>query len=189
MLKTNEFQHFTSRIGKTCMTIMAASVGVMMAWSSAVADELTCSAPENGEARVSLRLPENARPMTAVELHELYRDKSWKWCDGAAYMQDKERIFKGWAGSGARASWALGHWTVADTGRMCLEAEWHAPNGTSSDRTCFEHMIDGQTIYQRKEPTGGWYVFKHSEPQDGDEFAKLVSEDLVSEKLEKLRNQ
>ncbi len=56
MLKTNEFQHFTSRIGKTCMAIMAASVGVMMAWSSATADELTCSAPENGEARVSLRL-------------------------------------------------------------------------------------------------------------------------------------
>lgn len=188
-MKRDVFPYFVPRFGKGCMTIIAASIGAMMGLSSATADELTCSAPNNGLERLSLRLPENARTMTAVELHELYRDKSWQWCDGAAYMQEEGRVFKGWSGSGERASWALGRWIVTDSGRMCLEADWHARTSSSSDRTCFEHMTDGQTIYQRKEPTGGWYVFKHSEPREDDEFAKLVSDDLVSEKLKTLRNQ
>ncbi|MEI5680673.1 DUF995 domain-containing protein [Mesorhizobium sp. CCNWLW179-1] len=187
MMESEVFPYFVPRFGKSSVTVMAALAGVMIAWSGAVAAELACGAPENGQERLSLRLPENVRPMSAVELHELYRDKSWKWCDGAAYLQDEGRIFKGWSGSGNRASWALGRWTVADSGRMCLEADWHVQTGASSDRTCFEHMTDGQTIYQRKEPTGDWYVFKHSEPQESDEFAKLVPEDLVSQKLDALR--
>jgi hypothetical protein len=45
-------------------------------------------------------------------------------------------------------------------------------------------MFDEDTIYQRREPSGEWYVFKHAKPAAGDEFSKLVREDLVSAELE-----
>ncbi|CDM61729.1 MULTISPECIES: DUF995 domain-containing protein [Rhizobium] len=189
MMKNSVSPYFASRLGKNCAPIMAALVGAMLTSSNAMAEDLACGTPETGQERLSLRLPENVRPMTAVELHELYRDKSWKWCDGAAYMQDKGRVFKGWSGSGDRASWADGHWTVANSGKLCFEADWHVKSGPTGGTTCFLHMTDGQTIYQRKEPTGGWYVFKHSEAQDNDEISKLVPEDLASEKIKGIRNQ
>jgi hypothetical protein len=127
------------------------------------------------------------RPMTAVELHRLYRDRTWQWTDGAGLCQDQGRIFKAWSGSGADASWAEGRWIVTNSGRLCLKAKWHGKAGAASSSTCFSHRTDGRTIYQKKEPSGDWYVFKHAEPQPGDEFTKLVREDLVSTKLEALR--
>lgn len=133
-------------------------------------------------------VPEGARPMTGVELHALYRDKSWRWPDGAARMQDDGRVLQAWSGSGEDAAWAEGRWIVTNSGRLCLQADWHSREDTFDDRTCFRHMTDGETIFQRKEPSGEWYIFRHAEPQEDDEFAKLVREDLVSANLEALRN-
>ena len=125
--------------------------------------------------------------MTAFELYVLYRDRSWQWPDGAGRLETEGRRFTAVAGSGDAASWAEGRWIVTERGRLCLDADWHAPAGTFADRTCFEHLIDGRTIYQRKAPAGDWFVFKNYPTEADDEFTKLVREDLVSAALEELR--
>ncbi len=186
MTMSDGISYFGRRFGAPGVAIMI-GLGGAMAGSGASAEEAGCSAPVAGQEEM-MALPADVRAMAATELHALYADKSWRWCDGAGYMQDEGRVFKGWSGSGDKATWALGRWTVTDSGRMCLKAEWHAPSGTYKSDTCFRHMTDGQTIYQQKEPDGTWYVFRHAEPLDSDEFAKLVAEDLVSEKLETLRD-
>ncbi len=141
--------------------------------------------PRVAHAKKEMQPPPQARAMTAGELFALYGDKSWKWPDGAGLMETKDRRFTAIAGSGEQASWAEGRWSVSDSGRLCFVAEWHAKSGVASGRTCFIHMVDGDTIYQRRQPSGGWYVFKHAKPTAGDEFNKLVREDLVSAKLER----
>jgi len=125
--------------------------------------------------------------MTATELYNLYRDKSWQWSDGAGLMQADGRRFTAWAGSGDKATWAEGRWTVNDKGRMCFKALWHSSSGVAPARTCFSHKRVGDTIYQKRDPSQNWYVFKHSPVAEGDEFNKLVSRDLVSLNLYKLR--
>jgi hypothetical protein len=128
--------------------------------------------------------PENARTMTGLELYMLYRNKSWKWEHGAGRMEDEGRAFKAWSESGDSPVWATGRWIVTDQGLFCMKAEWHTATGTYPNKTCFKHRISDLTIYQKREPSGDWYVFRHTVPKDSDEFAKLVSEDLVSSKLE-----
>jgi hypothetical protein len=71
---------------------------------------------------------------------------------------------------------------------LCLKARWHSSTGVAPNRTCFSHRKLGDTVYQKREPSGAWYVFKHASPQDGDEFSKLVAKDLVSRDLERIRS-
>jgi hypothetical protein len=141
--------------------------------------------PRVGHAKEDPRPPAQARTMTAVELLTLYGDKSWQWPDGAGFMETRDRRFTAISGSGEQAGWAEGRWSVSDKGRLCFVADWHTKSGVSPGRTCFVHMVDEETIYQRREPSGEWYVFKHAKPAAGDEFRKLVREDLVSAKLER----
>lgn len=143
------------------------------------------SFPSIGNAREGASPPAQARPMTAAELYTLFGGKSWQWPDGAGLMETEDRRFSAIAGSGKQSSWAVGRWSVTDGGRLCLIADWHSRAGTHANRTCFRHMIDNGTIYQRKEPAGGWYVFKHAQTKAGDEFKKLVRADLVSAELRK----
>lgn len=138
--------------------------------------------PRESHAEVATP-PADARAMTAADLHVLYGGKSWQWQDGAGRLDTKDRRFTAVSGTGEQASWAEGRWTVSDKGRLCFIADWHTSAGTSPARTCFVHKIDGDTIYQRKEPSGEWFVFKHAPPQAGDEFNKLVRDDVVSAEL------
>lgn len=131
--------------------------------------------------------PAQARPMTAADLHALYGGKSWQWQDGAGRLDIKDRRFTAISGSGEQSMWAEGRWSVSDAGRLCFIADWHTASGTFPARTCFVHKIDGDNIYQRKEPSGEWLVFKHAKPEAGDEFNKLVRDDLVSAELAKLK--
>lgn len=139
-------------------------------------------------AEENLQPPTQAQAMTGYELYVLYRDRSWKWPDGAGRLETEGRRFTAIAGSGEEASWAEGRWVVTDRGRLCLDADWHASAGISPDRTCFEHLIDNGTIYQSKAPAGDWYVFKNNPTEADDEFTKLVRDDLVSAGLEELRS-
>jgi hypothetical protein len=123
--------------------------------------------------------------MTAAELNTLYGDRTWQWPTGAGRMETKDRRFTAIVGSGAQSSWAIGRWTVTNAGRFCFAADWYSRSGVRPQRTCFIHMIDNGTIYQRKSPNGAWYIFKHAPPQAGDEFKKLVREDLVTAELQK----
>lgn len=132
--------------------------------------------------------PHDARPMTSFELYMLYRDKSWKWPAGAGRMQADGRRFTAWTGSGDKAMWAEGRWTVDDRGRLCLKAQWHMASGIVPNTACFSHRKLGDVIYQKREPAGDWYVFKHATPAEGDEFDKLVGQDLVSRDMDQIRS-
>lgn len=127
--------------------------------------------------------PEGARSLNAGELHALFAGKSWKWQDGAGLMQDKGRIFKAWSGSGDTEAVATGRWSVADSGLFCLKADWKNSSGVYPDTTCFRHKMSGRIIYQKREPDGPWYVFRHSPSRPSDEASRIVADDLVSSKI------
>ncbi|CAN7700621.1 DUF995 domain-containing protein [Rhizobium rhizogenes] len=149
----------------------------------AIAIAFGLAASSNAAAKVDVKLPTSARPMTAGELYVFYRDKTWQWADGAGRMQDADRRFFAWVDGAGGQSWAEGRWTVTDTGRLCFVAAWHATNGKFPAKTCFVHQISNGTIYQRREPNGAWFVFRHAVAQKADEAEKLVADDLVSQRL------
>lgn len=132
-------------------------------------------------------LPAGTTPLSAAELYTLYHDKSWQWADGAGRMDSVDRRFTGWVDGDKGKSWAEGRWLITDSGRMCLKANWHSDQGVVPAQTCFAHRAGDGTIYQKKEPDGGWYVFRHVEGRDDDEARKLVSADLVSGRLDELK--
>jgi len=166
------------------MTRNARMVCSKLLLATALSASLLCFARVS-HAKEDSQPPAQARAMTAAELYALYAEKSWRWPDGAGLMETKDRRFSAISGTGKQSSWAEGRWSVTDGGRLCFLADWHTPSGIFPRRTCFIHMFDNDTIYQRKEPAGGWYVFKHAKPLPEDEFSKLLREDLVSAELKK----
>jgi hypothetical protein len=141
-----------------------------------------------GSAGEKVVPPANARVMTAGELHAIYNDQTWVWSDGAGRMQSDGRRFVAWARSGASATWADGRWIITSGGRLCFKARWHSSDGSHPAKTCFVHKQHRGVIYQRKEPSGDWLIFKHAVSAEGDEIRKLTSEDLVSQELEKIKS-
>lgn len=167
--------HFIDRLWRhkvpgSARLLTAAALGLVLCGGPALAAE-------------AITVPAQARAMTALELHDLYRDKTWQWSDGAGRFQEKGRIFRAWSGNDANAGWAEGRWILTDDGQLCLRAVWHGPKGSFPNKTCFRHMIHDGTIYQKKEPSGAWYVFKHAVPGTDDEYGKLVAQDTVSAKV------
>ena len=132
-------------------------------------------------------LPAEARAMTAPEIYRIYRNKSWRWDNGAGLMKDEGRKFKAWVEGEKGRTWAEGRWAITETGLMCLVATWHTDDGAFPAKTCFSHRINAGTVYQKREPDGIWYVFRHAEPREDDEVRKLVPVDLVSERLDNIQ--
>ncbi|WP_352566372.1 DUF995 domain-containing protein [Mesorhizobium australicum] len=157
---TSRFNRFANALGAFTLTWLVGSAG------SASAQEVV--------------LPKAARVMTPAEIHELYHDRSWRWKGGAAYLVDERRRFSAWVDDDTGKSWAEGNWIITETGQMCLNATWHSKAGRSPAMTCFSHSFDNGTIYQKREPAGSWYVFRHAQPRDQDEAKNLVRKDLVS---------
>lgn len=156
--------------------------------TSCILSAVTFALPVQASGKGSVPPPE-ARAMTAAELFMLYRNKSWQWSDGAGRMQSDGRRFTAWAGSGQTSTWAEGRWIVTNGGRLCFKAQWNSSSGVYPDKTCFIHKQHHDTIYQKREPSQVWYVFKHAASTEGDEFSKLVSQDLVSSELERIRTE
>ncbi|WP_027997384.1 DUF995 domain-containing protein [Sinorhizobium arboris] len=134
-------------------------------------------------AAAEVAVPETARTMTGVELYMIFQGKTWKWESGAGRMESEGRVFRAWAKSGTGETWAEGRWSVNDRGQLCLTAVWHSQSAAARDKTCFSHRTLDGTIYQKREPSGEWYVFKHAKPKSEDEINRLVREDLVGAKL------
>jgi hypothetical protein len=63
-----------------------------------------------------------------------------------------------------------------------MRATWTNRKGKAPANTCFGHHKVGNTIYQRRQPNGGWYVFRHAPARAGDEFLKLAPADGVTAK-------
>ena len=132
-------------------------------------------------------LPAKARPMTPQEIYMLYKNKSWRWKNGAGLMNGIDRTFSAWSDDGKSKSWAEGRWVITATGLMCFKATWHTEKGQFPDRSCFAHRIASGTIYQRREPKGSWYVFRHPTTKEGDEASNLIDGDLVSQQRDVIR--
>ncbi|MEZ0167523.1 DUF995 domain-containing protein [Microvirga sp. TS319] len=114
------------------------------------------------------------RPLSAVELRQLYNGRTWLWENGGGYMDPSGRfgaIIDSWNG---RMSMADGEWTANDRGRLCFRGSWRSQTGKTHSESCFTHYAWGDVIYQRKEPNGSWYVFKHSPTAESDEFNMIV---------------
>lgn len=144
-----------------------------------------------GSAQMALShdsaLPAGARAMSALELYKLYRDKSWRWENGAGMMTDANRRFSAWSNGEMGKTWAEGRWVITETGLMCLKATWHTDKGAFPAKTCFSHRVASGAIYQKREPNGGWYIFRHATPRKEDEASKLIAADLVSEQRDTIQ--
>lgn len=160
---TSRFNRFANALSAATLTWLLGSV-----WSAS-AQEIV--------------LPKTARVMTPAEIHDLYHDRSWRWKGGAAYLVDEHRRFSAWVDDDTGKSWAEGRWIITEAGQMCLNATWHSKAGQFPATTCFSHRLDNGTIYQKREPDGSWYVFRHAQPRDEDEGKKLVPTDLVSSRI------
>jgi len=124
-------------------------------------------------------LPASAAPMSAPDVYQIYAGRTWTWPDGAAYFS-RDRKFVAWSGTGDSSGYAEGRWLLTDMGRLCWEADWHGAAWSKHETTCFSHRVADGAIYQRKDPNGAWYVFRHNPPAADDEFVKLGRGDLVT---------
>jgi hypothetical protein len=129
---------------------------------------------------------ERAQPLTAPDLLRIYGGNSWIWGDGAGYFARSPREFFAYVGEGESGSIAKGSWTITDSGRLCMIAQWDSMGSSVDDRTCFAHRQAGQTIYQRKEPDGEWYVMRATPPAETDEFNKIEEGNAVAAAFEEI---
>ncbi|MBY3223691.1 DUF995 domain-containing protein [Rhizobium sp. 25PS6] len=126
-------------------------------------------------------------PLSAYELYRIYGDKTWTWNTGGGRFFDDGRRFVAWSNDKGQPSFAEGRWVVDDLGQLCMRATWTNAEGAARASTCFGHRKIGNTIYQRRQPNGEWYVFRHASVRQGDEFQKLVPTDTVSAKASELK--
>ncbi|MEJ5022676.1 DUF995 domain-containing protein [Ochrobactrum vermis] len=144
------------------------------------------SAPASAASVTKDGLPDGARVMTPAELYLLYRDKNWQWADGTGRMESQNRRFTARVEGEKGKAWAEGRWRITWSGQMCFDAKWHLDQGIFPNKTCFSHRIADGTIYQKREPDGVWYVFRHAGGNKNDEARKLVSIEALTPKTEAL---
>ncbi|ANM08528.1 MULTISPECIES: DUF995 domain-containing protein [unclassified Rhizobium] len=138
-------------------------------------------------AEAAGKKPATPTPLSAYELYRIYGDKTWVWNTGGGRFSDDGRRFVAWVNDKGKQSFAEGKWVVDDLGQLCMRATWTNAEGAARASTCFGHRKIGSTIYQRRQPDGNWYVFRHASVRGDDEFLKLVSMDSVSDKARDLK--
>jgi hypothetical protein len=146
---------------------------LLLAFGVAACQEASTSPPAAGTPP-----PAGAAAPSAADLRQLYTDKTWFWADGSGYF-GPTGSFLALTGSGDKINHAKGFWWVTDHGEMCFDATWHAKDSAGAAVTCFDHRRAGEAWYQRKEPSGLWYIFKSDPPQPEDEVAKLKPGDQI----------
>jgi hypothetical protein len=138
--------------------------------------------PQPGFAQKATRLSKTPAPLTAEEVVAIYRNKTWNWPTGGGRFIGEGRRFIAVTGENGKQSLGEGTWTVDDKGRMCMRATWKTGAVSAKANTCFAHGRIGNVLYQKRQPNGDWYVFRHSPPRATDEFSKLVNADGVTMK-------
>ncbi|MBB5701203.1 hypothetical protein FHS76_001052 [Ochrobactrum daejeonense] len=157
------------RDGGRAMSARYRQAAALLALGATLAGPAVAASMPEGE------LPGGTRVMTPAEIYTLYRDKDWRWSDGAGRMESRDRRFTARVDGENGRAWAEGRWRITWSGRMCLDASWHLDQGVFPNKTCFSHRIGDGTIYQKREPDGVWYVFRHAGGRKSDEARKLVS--------------
>lgn len=135
-----------------------------------------------GEAGVAAAqgLPKGTKPLSAVEMYMIYRDKTWLWKNGAGRFFSEGRKFLAWTSDDEGQAVADGRYVLTNDGRMCIVAVWTGETYSKLVKTCFLHRKDRGTIYQKREDAGGWHLFRSFEPAETDEAKKLIESDEVS---------
>ncbi|GAA5540739.1 MULTISPECIES: DUF995 domain-containing protein [Brucella/Ochrobactrum group] len=169
MFDTGRYFSRRSRLSLTTLALMAGLTGL-----AAGAAEAATMPGDN--------IPAGTRVMTPFEIYVLYRDKNWQWADGSGQMVSADRRFTARVDGEKGKAWAEGRWMITKTGRMCFKADWHTEKGKFPAKTCFSHRIGDGAVYQKREPNGVWYVFRHADGRVEDEARKLISISLASEK-------
>ena len=117
------------------------------------------------------------------DVRKLFADKTWLWPDGAGYFAEDGQ-FRAWSGSGEYAVYGVGNWWVNADGSLCFRASWYTKHGATGNTSCFAHRLSGNVWYQRKNPSGAWYVFISDPAKPDDEYAMLKSGDLIEPKFQ-----
>ena len=155
----------------------------------AAAAAILAASPICAAAAPARPIEAGARALTSGEVYQLYANRSWTWKEGAGYFAAKKRTFTAWSREGGKSSYAQGRWFITERGKLCFRAEWHAADGSAPATTCFSHRVKKGVIYQRREPDGEWYVFKHARARTSDEFAKLRRGDHVGSPMNRIAAQ
>ncbi|HEV7309040.1 DUF995 domain-containing protein [Ensifer sp.] len=143
-----------------------------------------------GAQPVKAKIEIKPTPLSAYEVYSLYRNKTWNWPTGGARFTAHDRKLVAYVNKGkGDRSYAEGNWYVSDLGMMCMQARWTSSQGSGPARTCFGHSRIGDTIYQRRVPDGKWYVFKHPKMKKYDEYKKFVSNDAITAKALRLKEE
>ncbi|WP_313614459.1 DUF995 domain-containing protein [Agrobacterium sp.] len=118
--------------------------------------------------------------LSASEVVDMYKDKTWRWPSGGGRFDSEGRRFTAMTEENGKKSIGEGTWSVDNLGKMCMKATWTTDGMSAKARTCFSHGRLGKVIYQKRLPKGDWYVFRSAKPRASDEFSKLVKTDSVT---------
>ena len=152
-----------------------------------LATSLTAFATDSAPDADAELPPDSAKPMEAVQVYNLYSDKTWLWREGAAYF-GPDGQFAAWSKKSGDPSYANGRWWASRTdGKLCFQATWRSAKTSTHALNCFEHRAIGDAIYQRALPAGQWYKFRSSPSVATDECHALKDGDQASEKVDLLR--
>jgi hypothetical protein len=132
--------------------------------------------------------PGGTTAVVPSDLREVYADKTWQWKYGAAFFATNGE-FRAWLNTNNNPAFAVGSWWVTDGGELCYSGFWRSKSQGSDHITCFAHRKHGEIWYQRKEPSGSWYVFRSHPAQRTDEIVWIKSGDLLETQFQAIRRQ
>lgn len=124
-------------------------------------------------------LPKKAHNMSALEVRDIYANRTWKWGSGGAYF-GPNRNFYAVSGEGKKLSIGSGRWIVTNGGRLCFNADWSSSTYTFKNAmTCFNHAEYKGNYYQAKGLSGKWYSIKSAKQSPLDMISLIVPGDKV----------
>jgi len=154
---------------------------VLMVFTSLLVGSAIDSKAEHKDGNIA-EIVEEAKAMTGREVHRMFYGKTWVWDNesvvGGGYFGPFLK-FIAHTRQQVGSNYAAGHWSATPKGELCFTAVWVAKRTASRSKTCFAHRKKDGTVYQRT-PKGVWYVFKHKQPEDDDQFLRLLKGDLVT---------
>lgn len=139
-------------------------------------------------AAEAAKLPKGAHNMAPAEVRSIYRGKTWIWSTGGGYFAP-DKGFSAVAGKGKSLTVGNGRWLVTAGGRLCFVADWTDRKATyHKKKTCFNHATYKGRIYQAKDLSGNWYVFKSNPPKRSDEFGKVKKGNQIKTQLTRAKS-
>lgn len=129
----------------------------------------------------------HGRPLKAEAVRKLFSGKTWLWQGGGGYLDPDGRFIAVVGTDAASGAYAEGKWEVNEKGQLCHSEEWRSRSGSSNASTCYTHHAWGNGIYQRKDPDGTWYVFRHARSRNTDPANNLVQGNRIADQVRQVQ--